>query len=176
MGVPGGVQVSLGDAYGDERRRVVFRLHVPRLGSLGARRVAEVVLRYVSVGEEIASHEVTIPVTVNLVSADEAAAAEADHEVTEEVVVLMSARAQEQARSLADRGEFESAKKVLGDAASELRAMAPRSSQAEELLAQAEMLEENLRWMSDERYLATSRKQMLYQQRSSQHRRKKRES
>jgi Ca-activated chloride channel family protein len=175
VGVPGGVQVSLGDAYGDERRRVVFGLHIPRLASLGPRRVAEVVLRYVSVGEQIAAHEVTIPVTVNLVSADEAAAAEADHEVTEEVVVLLSARAQEQAREHADRGEFESAQKVLGDAASELRRMAPRSSQAEELLAQAEMLEENMRWMTDERYQAASRKQMLYQQRSSQMRRKKRE-
>jgi len=173
VAVPGGVQVSLGDAYADERRRVLFQLHVPRLQALGARRVAEVVLRYVSVGEQIASHEVTIPVTVNLVSADEAAAAEADHEVTEEVVVLLSARAQEQARSLADGGEFESAKKVLGDAASELRQVAPKSSQAAELLAQAEMLEENLRWMSDERYAAASRKQMLFQRRSSQQRRKK---
>ncbi|MCI0636298.1 MAG: hypothetical protein L0206_20645 [Actinobacteria bacterium] len=45
-----------------------------------------------------------------------------------------------------------------------------------ELLAQAEMLEENLRWMSDERYVAASRKQMLYQQRYSQQQRKKRES
>jgi hypothetical protein len=36
---------------------------------------AEIVLRYVSVGEQIAAHEVTMPITVNLVSADEAAAA-----------------------------------------------------------------------------------------------------
>ena len=105
-----------------------------------------------SVGDEIAQQEVTIPITVNLVSADEAAAAQPDHEVTEEVVVLMSARAQEQAREHADRGEFDAATKVLGDAASELRQMAPKSSQAAELLAQAEMLEENLQWMSDERY------------------------
>ena len=63
VGVPGGVQVSLGDAYGDERRRIVFQLHVPRLETLGAQRVAEIVLRYVSVGEQIAAHEVTIPIT-----------------------------------------------------------------------------------------------------------------
>ena len=175
VAVPGGVQVSLGDAYGDERRRIVFQLHVPRLETLGARRVAEIVLRYVSVGDEIAQHEVTIPITVNLVSADEAAAAQADHEVTEEVVVLMSARAQEQ-RARHDRGEFDAATRVLGDAASELRKMAPKSSQAAELLAQAEMLEENLQWMSDERYQASSRKQMHYQSHSSRERRRKRES
>jgi hypothetical protein len=61
VGVPGGVQVSLGDTYGDERRRIVFQLHVPRLETLGARGVAEVVLRYVSVGEQIAAHEVPAP-------------------------------------------------------------------------------------------------------------------
>ncbi|MGA9161565.1 MAG: VWA domain-containing protein [Actinomycetota bacterium] len=176
VAVPGGVQVSLGDAYGDERRRIVFQLRVPRLETLGARRVAEIVLRYVSVGQQIAAHEVTIPITVNLVSADEAAAVRADHEVTEEVVVLMSARAQEQARGHADRGEFEAATKLLGDAASELRRMAPKSSQADELLAQAEMLEENLQWMSAERYQASSRKQMHYQSHSSRERKRKRES
>ena len=51
VAVGGGVQVQLGDAYGDERRRVVFQLHVTEL------------------------------------------AAEADHEVTEEVVVLKAALA-----------------------------------------------------------------------------------
>ncbi len=55
----------------------------------------------------------TIPLVVNLVSADEAAAAAADAEVTEEVVILRSARAQEQAREHADRGEFEQARKLL---------------------------------------------------------------
>jgi hypothetical protein len=42
----------------------------------------------------IAAHELTIPLTVNLVSAGEAAAAGSDAEVTEEVVILKVARAQ----------------------------------------------------------------------------------
>ena len=113
---------------------------------------------------------------MNLVSADEAAAAKADHDVTEEVVVLMSARAQEQAREHADRGEFEAATKVLSDASSELRKMAPKSSQAAELIAQAEMLEENLAWMSEAAYRPSSKKAMLYQMRSSRERRKRPEA
>jgi Ca-activated chloride channel homolog len=72
--VPGGVQVQLGDAYAEDRRRVVFELHVPEMARLGVAEVADVVVRYVSVGEEIAAHEVTLPIRVNLVSADEAAA------------------------------------------------------------------------------------------------------
>jgi len=37
------------------------------------------------------------------------------------------------------------------------------------------MLEENLTWMSDERYRSSSKKAMLYQMRSSCERRKKRD-
>ncbi len=54
---------------------------------------------------------------MNLVSADEAAAAEADREVTEGVVVSKSARAQEQTREHAERSEFEIARKLLSEAA-----------------------------------------------------------
>ncbi|HXF73733.1 MAG TPA: VWA domain-containing protein, partial [Actinomycetota bacterium] len=79
--VEGGVQLQLGDAYAEERRRVVFTLHVPRLARLGVARVADVVVRYVAVGERIAQHELRLPLVVNLVRADEAARAEADAEV-----------------------------------------------------------------------------------------------
>ena len=51
VAVPGGVQVALGDAYAGEKRRIVFELHVPHLAALGPAKVAELVLRYVSVGE-----------------------------------------------------------------------------------------------------------------------------
>jgi Ca-activated chloride channel family protein len=158
--VPGGLQVELGDAYADEERRVVFELHVPSLASLGVRTVAEVVLRYTSIGEEIAQHEVTMPLVVNLVSADEAAAAGADAEVTEEVVILRSARAQQEARELADRGEFDQARKVLSEAAEDLRAIAPRSKKADELLEQAEMLDTSASMAAPESYSAAVRKRM----------------
>ena len=76
-----------------ERRRVVFELHIPEVARLGVATVAEVVLRYTSVGDEVAAHEITLPIKVNLVSADEAAG-EPDQEVTEEVLILKSARAE----------------------------------------------------------------------------------
>jgi len=98
VAVAGGVQVQLGDAYGDERRRVLFELDIPEMAKLGVAKVADVVVRYVAVGEEIAAHELTLPTTVNMVSADEAAAGKADMEVLEEVLVLKAARAQEEAR------------------------------------------------------------------------------
>lgn len=124
-------------------------------------------------GEEIAQHEVTIPLVVNQVSADEAAAAGADAEVTEEVVILRSARAQARAREHADRGEFERARVVLSEAAADLRRLAPRSSKPEELLEQAEILERNVAFLSDEAYDSPSRKLMRYQQRTTSERRRR---
>ena len=169
--VPGGLQLQLGDAFAEEGRRVVFELLVPSLAGLGVRTIADVVLRYTALGEQIAQHEVTIPLVVNLVSADEAAAAGPDAEVTEEVVILRSARAQARAREHADRGEFDEAREVLSQAAKDLRRLAPRSATPEELLEQADTLERNVAFLTDERYDLRSRKQMRYHERTTSERR-----
>jgi Ca-activated chloride channel family protein len=143
--VTGGVRVELGDAYAGEARRVVFGLHIPRLVELGVAPVAELVLRYVAVGDEIAEHTLTIPVVANLVSADEAAAVEPDLEVREEVRVLEAARARNEAIQLADRGDFDAASAVLHAAGLE----APAA------------------------YDATSRKQLRFQARAAQRQRRR---
>jgi Ca-activated chloride channel family protein len=139
--VPGGVQLQIGDAYGGEHRRLVFALHIPQLAALGPARVADVVLRYVSVGAEVNAHEVTIPVTVNLVSADEAAAAEIDHEVTEEVWLLDAARARKDAIRAADEGDLFTANSILRSTADQLRSAGVDAARADEMLAEADRLD-----------------------------------
>ncbi len=141
VGVQGGVQIQLADAYGEERRRIVFSLHVPRLETLGPISVADLVLRYVSVGDEVAAYELHVPVLVNLVSADEAAAVGPDAEVVEEIVILKSARAQEEARTLARDGRTQEAGALLQKRAKELRRIAPSSARSKELLDQADEME-----------------------------------
>ncbi len=160
--VEGGVQIQLGDAYGEERRRVVFALHVPRLGRLGVARVAEVVVRYVAVGERIARHELRLPIVVNLVRADEAAGAGADAEVTEEVVVLRAARAQEEARERAEAGDLDSARALLAPGAQGLRRLAPGSPRAEDLRRQAEEMERKASAIAQGLYDALASKRMRY--------------
>jgi Ca-activated chloride channel homolog len=140
VAVPGGVQVSVGDAYAGQEQRVVAKLVVPELAALGPAKVADVVVRYVAVGDEVTAHEVTYPVLVNLVSADEAAAAVPDAEVVEEVTVLLAAQAVEEARRRAEDGDHGGAGEVLRLAAASLRASATDSSRAEELLAHADEL------------------------------------
>jgi Ca-activated chloride channel family protein len=119
--VPGGIQISIGDAYAGEHRRIVFTLQVPALAELGVEKVADVVLRYVSVGEQVEHHELTIPIVVNRVSADEAAAATPDLQVREEVLVLAAAQARDEAIRLADEGRFGEGQRVLHRTVVELR-------------------------------------------------------
>ena len=139
--VPGGLQIAVGDAYGSECRRLVFALHIPQLAALGPARVADVVLRYVSVGTDIAAHEVTVPVVVNLVNADEAAAVDIDSEVTDEVWLLKSARARRDAIDAADAGDWDASRDALGATAASLRMAACDSPHAAPLLAEADLLE-----------------------------------
>lgn len=163
--VPGGVQVQVGDAYGGERRRLVFSLQIPEVAKLGPARVADVVLRYVQVGEQVASHETTIPVIVNLVSADEAAAAALDQEVVDEVVLLHAANARKEAALQADAGRFDIARAMLHDAAAEIRGIAPRSSRSGELMDEVAMLETHTFAMSEPTYDPMARKRMMNESR-----------
>jgi len=160
--VAGGVQLALGDAYGGEHRSVVFALHVPALAQLGMAKVADVVLRYVGVGDQIAAHELTLPLMVNVVSADEAASAQADHAVVEEVVVLEAAKARDEARRLADEGDFGGGQALLRASAHQLRQSATGSAKADELLAEADMLDGTGGLLASATYDATTRKRLHY--------------
>ncbi len=139
--VQGGLQLNLGDAYGEDLRRIVFELHIPQLARLGVAKVADVVVRYVTVGDEVAAKEITIPVNINMVNADEATSVDPDKQVVEEVTILKAARAQKEARRRADGGDYKGAQQMLRNAASDLRAAAPDSPRADELLQDAELME-----------------------------------
>ena len=160
--VEGGVQLVLGDAFGGQRLRVVFTLHIPHLARLGLRKVADVVLRYVTVGDSVATHEETLPVTVNAVTADEADAAGGDPNVAEEVTVLSAARATQEARRLADRGDRGEAAELLRRAADDLRIVAPRSGGRAELLRQAGDLDRTVAELATDAYSVASSKRLHY--------------
>ncbi|TVP72477.1 MAG: VWA domain-containing protein [Nitriliruptor sp.] len=162
VAVEGGVQVQLGDAFSGQRLRVVLRLHIPNLVSLGVQQVAELVLRYVTVGEEVVSHQASFPLLVNAVSAEEAAQAASDPEVTDEVVVLSAAQATDRARKLADEGRHEAAAHLLRETVEQLREVAPRSGAAEELLRQAKVLEVTSEELDTATYSAAMRKRLHY--------------
>ena len=172
VAVPGGVQIQLGDTYGEDRRRVVFELHIPTLARLGLAKVAEGIVRYVSVGDTIEDHQVTLPIHVNAVNGDEAAAAGPDGEVTEEVIVLKAAKAQEEARRRFDEGDDAGARELLKSAAGDLRRLAPDSPQGDELLRQAELIDRSVMALAHQSFDATDMKRLKYNARMQSRRRR----
>jgi Ca-activated chloride channel family protein len=160
--VAGGVQIALGDAYAGERRRIVLAFHLPHVAALGALRVADLVVRYVAVGDRVAEHTLTVPVAVNLVSAGEAAAAQPDLEVREEVLVLEAAQARKEAIRLFDEGDHANAAAVLETATSALRLGAKDMPASAPLLtAEADALAETME--TAVQYGASARKRLHYE-------------
>ncbi len=161
----------VGDAYAGQEMRVVAKLAIPSLAALGPAKVADVVVRYVTVGAVVEAHEVTYPLIVNLVSADEAGAALPDAQVVEEVTVLLAARAVEQARRRAEEGDYPGASQVLRRASEALRATAQDSVRASELLAQADALAEAHDGLETGAYSPMTSKNLHYNSRNLRRRR-----
>ena len=137
-----GLQASLGDTFGGQPRRLVFRLAVPAMADLGPAQVAEVVVRWVDVtGESVQMHTRTIPVMVNLVPGAEASQETADPGVVDEVVILDAARARKEARELAERGEHDQARQLLDEQALKLRSISSDSAKFQEAVDDLEQLE-----------------------------------
>ena len=138
------------------RCRIVLTLRVPRLAELGPASIAELRITYVTVGDEIAEHLLTVPVAVNLVSADEAATAEADLEVREEVEILKAAQARDEAIRLADNEDWQAAQALIAESrASMLEAGTPA------LAAEADELEQVLPHINRAQWQGT-RKDLRY--------------
>ncbi len=159
--VAGGVQVQLGDAYGGERRRLVFELGIPRLAQLGPATVAQVVLRYTTVGETVAAHETTIPIVVNLVSVERSRGCGSS-------ITTWSTRSsccrppgpRRKPSSSPTKGASTKRAPALGRAAEGIRAAAPSSDRAAELDEEASRLEGHMDAMSQPQYGSISRKRM----------------
>ncbi len=134
-------------------------------------KIADVIVRYVEVGDQVAMHELAVPVIVNAVSASDAAASVPDAEVTEEVVILLGARAQDEARELADAGEYDEASKKLRVIAEQLRQVAKGSARSEELETQAHAFEDRSAMLDEGAFTLENRKQMTYENRARHQRR-----
>jgi Ca-activated chloride channel family protein len=140
--VDGGVQVALGDAYAGQTRSCVLRLGTPGLAALGPVTIAEVIVRYVSVGEAMQAHQLTLPVVVNVVDAADAAAQVPDAKVVEQVTLLEAARRVDEARQAADRGDYAASTELFAASVDLLDAMPPMAASAPEVAEHRARLEE----------------------------------
>jgi len=163
VAVTAGVQVQLGDFYGGELRRVVFEFAVPNVGDLGRKHIADVVLRYATIGDPVEMHEVTIPVHVNVVEADEAAGAEADREVVDEVLILKAAEDRKRATDLADMGRYDEAADILDVRTRRMRDSMPGSTRAAEMAIEADEMRHSTERMRSRDYDLYDKKRMHYE-------------
>jgi hypothetical protein len=129
----------------------------------------------VAVGSDVALHEVRVPLVVNVVTPEEAAGADPDHAVVEEVLILTSARLRDEARRLAEQGDTDAGVALLSETAKSLRDRATGSAWAVELLAEAESLDQSVGWLHDldasGSLSARSRKLMHYESLKARRRR-----
>lgn len=131
--VPGGMQIALGDAYGDEQRRVVAVFEVKAIAAPGPWQVAELVIRWASTVGEVALHTVTVPVMVGAGEAALADAVQPDPEVIEQVNVLKVAKLRKEAFEAERQGRRSDAVKALRKAAPAMRQTAASPSEIAEL-------------------------------------------
>ena len=139
----GAVQIALGDAYGDERRRVVARFELAAPGRTGEVPIGEVVIRWASVGADVRLHTVTLP--VSLEAGPDADTAPLDTEVVEEITLQRAAEERRAARLLAESGDYDLASKHLRNAAGILAAVDASAADVTELLLEADRLDDG-RW------------------------------
>ncbi len=118
-------------------------------------------------------HVSVVAIAVHVVDAKIAGEEIPDADVTEEVVVLKAAKARDEARAKADRGEFDAAKAVLNDAAEMIRSVAPNSKRAVELLAEADGLNTHAAAMAPGTYMPANSKSLHYESYTTRRGRKK---
>jgi len=165
VSVPGGVQVQLGDFYGGEMRRVIFEFAVPDVAELGEKHIADVVLRFTSVGEPIEMHQVTIPIHVNVVTADEAEASDADRDIIDEVLIRNAAEDRKRASDLADEGNYDEAAEILEFASENLRRAMIDSNRSDEIQSELQELDYVSAKMRRRDYDMYDKKRMMYESR-----------
>jgi len=175
VSVPGGLQVELGDFFGGENRRVIFEFAIPNVAELGEKHIANVVLRYTSVGDAVEMHQVTIPVHVNVVPSSEAEGVEADREVVDEVTIIEAAEDRKRAIELADQHRHEEAARLLEDRRRQMEDRRRHSSRPDEFSTEMDELGYSTERLRSGTYDAGTRKQLEIERWRAMQSKKKRE-
>ena len=132
----GTVNVTLGDAYAGETRRMLAELRLRPLPETTEFDVATLEVRWTSVVGAPAQQRLVLPVVVTATTADEVRNAAADPRVVEQLAILRAADLERAAREAADRGDFDGAVRMLREGAEQLRYVS-RSDLARDLDASA---------------------------------------
>ena len=120
----GTVMVELGDFHAGEQRRLLLRVEVPAVADLGPAQVASVEITYVDPAS-LTSHTVSLPISVNVVSGDAAAAHLSNPTVRTELAYQQAQTAKRKAAEALQSGDRETAAAKLDEARGRLAAQRP---------------------------------------------------
>ncbi|QIX27256.1 VWA domain-containing protein [Nocardioides sp. JQ2195] len=108
----GTVMVELGDLFAAESRKLLLKFRVPALASLGLAHIATLELAYVEL-PALVEQTVSLPINVNVVPGDEAAARVPHPTVHSEVLFQEAQDAKRQASEAFERGDVQEGRKHL---------------------------------------------------------------
>lgn len=115
----GQVMIELGDLFSEEARKVLLKLKVPALTSLGLAHVATLELAYVEL-PGLVEQVVSLPISVNVVPGDEAAGRMAHPSVQSEVLFQEAQDVKRRASEAFERGQFDDGQRLIGETRSRL--------------------------------------------------------
>ena len=118
--------IELGDLYSEEERKLVLRLDVPAMPTLGLAQIAELELAYVA-PPELVTETVTLPVHVNVVPGDAAAGRVANPTVRTELAFQEAQHAKRAAADALRRGDCSAALRLYDAAADGVAGAAARA-------------------------------------------------
>ncbi len=125
--------INIGDAYGDEVRRLALRFALRPVSTTDEVLVAELVVRWASTVGTVSLHELIIPVSVNSVDEGESLPAP-DAGVVEHIVRLEAADDRRRAIEAARRRRFDEARRLAHRAADKLIGVGADPDEVRELM------------------------------------------
>ncbi|NCZ68678.1 MAG: VWA domain-containing protein [Acidimicrobiia bacterium] len=125
--------INIGDAYGDEVRRLALRFALRPVSTTDEVLIAELVVRWASTVGAVSLHELTIPITVNSVSF-ETERPGPDPDVVEHIVRLEAADDRRRAIEAARKNRFDEARRLAHRAADKLIGVGADPDEVRELM------------------------------------------
>ncbi|MEV7808814.1 hypothetical protein AB0O28_38275 [Microbispora sp. NPDC088329] len=131
--------VELGDFYGGERRKLLVRLAVPGIATLGLATVAEITLTCFAT-QSLTTYTAALPITVNVVPGNEAAGRIPDPVVRAERLLQDVQDAKRQASDALIEGDVDRAMHLLTSSALTVKEAISWAPNCDELAREAEEL------------------------------------
>jgi len=112
--------IAMGDLYAGQQRELLVKIQVPGMESLGIAHLGDFVLDYVTL-PDLAAHTLTWPITVNVVSPEDAANRVPDPSVTTARLLAEVAQAKAEAADALSSGDRDLAGELIQRKASQIR-------------------------------------------------------